>query len=156
MSQESAIWPQGMPPENITLVLKLFTILDDSSDDSGQRLADEIFISDGRIKNGMHTFSGKAAEHGVLEIAGSRKKAWDAWSTRKHSILRVYSRSQEATDDILFLGTLAATFPNGKSATGEFCARIIFGLSDTQETRIKWFEVWADATPFVTAMNMKD
>ena len=60
MSQESAIWPQGMPPENITLVLKLFTILDDSSDDSGQRLADEIFTSDGRITNGMHTFSGKA------------------------------------------------------------------------------------------------
>jgi len=46
-------------------------------------------------------------------------------------------------DDILFMGTLAATFPNGKSATGEFCARIIFGLSDTTETRIKSFEVWA-------------
>ncbi|KAE9380923.1 hypothetical protein N431DRAFT_323871 [Stipitochalara longipes BDJ] len=150
MSQESGIWQQGVPPENRALVLKLFTILDDSSDDSGQRLADEVFTSDGRIKNGMHAFSGKA------EIACSRKKAWDAWSTRKHSVLRVYSRSPEAMDDILFLGTLAATFPNGKSATGEFCARIIFGLSDIQETRIKSFEVWADATPFVTAMTMKD
>ncbi|KAN0105021.1 hypothetical protein V8E51_010766 [Hyaloscypha variabilis] len=149
MSQESAIWPQGMPPEKSALLLKLFTILDDSSDDSGQRLADQVFTSDGRIKNGTHVFSG------TVEIAGSRKRAWDAWSTRKHSVLRVYSRSQEAADDILFLGSLAATFPNGRSATGEFCARIIFGFSEAQETRIKSFEVWADATPFVTA-TMKD
>ena len=60
MSQEYAIWPTGMAPENSALVLKLFSILDDSSEDSGQRLADEIFTSDGRIKNGMHSFSGKA------------------------------------------------------------------------------------------------
>jgi len=58
MSQESAIWPQGMPPEKSALLLKLFTILDDSSDDSGQRLADQVFTSDGRIKNGTHVFSG--------------------------------------------------------------------------------------------------
>lgn len=60
MSKKSAVWPiEGFPSANSALVLKLFSILDDSSPESGQRLVDEIFTSDGRMKNGMHSFSGK-------------------------------------------------------------------------------------------------
>ncbi|KAL5324122.1 hypothetical protein ACEPPN_008665 [Leptodophora sp. 'Broadleaf-Isolate-01'] len=128
----------------MALVLKMFSIFDDSSENSGQRLADEIFTNDGQIKN---------------EISACRQNAWASWSTRKHSVLRVYSRSEDSAktmDDILFLGSLAATFPNGESATGEFCARIVFAnLESAEETNIKSYEVWADSTPFLTAMNKK-
>jgi hypothetical protein len=71
MSHESGIWPQGMPLGNINLILRLFTILDDSSDDSGQRLADEIFTIDGRIKNGINAFSGQAGMLILSNCAGS-------------------------------------------------------------------------------------
>lgn len=154
----------------MALVLKMFSIFDDSSENSGQRLADEIFTNDGQIKNGKQSFSGKAGKsvHSAYpyslsfflqwrtfrqltmclsEISACRQNAWASWSTRKHSVLRVYSRSEDSAktmDDILFLGSLAATFPNGESATGEFCARIVFAnLESAEETNIKSYEVWA-------------
>ncbi|KAH9220910.1 hypothetical protein DL95DRAFT_30880 [Leptodontidium sp. 2 PMI_412] len=153
MSLQSSIWPQEIPSGKMALVLKMFSILDDSSENSSQRLADEIFANDGQIKNGKQSFSGKA------EISACRQNAWASWSARKHSVLRVYSRSEDSAktmDDILFLGSLAATFPNGESATGGFCARIVFAsLESAEETKIKSYEVWADSTPFLTAMNKK-
>jgi hypothetical protein len=76
-----------------------------------------------------------------LAISSSRRNAWDAWSSRKHSIQRVYQRDEKA-EDLLLLGKLAATFPNGTAAVGEFSARIVIEFSGN-EARFKSYEVWA-------------
>lgn len=41
------------------------------------------------------------------------------------------------------MGELAATFPNGNAATGQFCAQIIVDGPDSPDPRIGSYEVWA-------------
>ncbi|KAH7407319.1 hypothetical protein BKA64DRAFT_666291 [Cadophora sp. MPI-SDFR-AT-0126] len=70
MSPQNTIWPHTISPSKRSLVLKLFSLLDSSSADSGPRLANEIFTPDGRIKNGTQSFTGRAGttSHKILVI----------------------------------------------------------------------------------------
>ncbi|MCJ1303256.1 hypothetical protein MMC08_006064 [Hypocenomyce scalaris] len=147
MASDGPVWPPlGFPTPVKDLIIKFFGLADDKSPEAGPRLAEEVFTSSAIMKNGPKEFQGSD------EIARSREGAWKHFQSRRHTILKVYTQSEKA-DDILLLGELTAEFKNGNSATGQFCARIVVGGPETAKPQFRHYEVWADQTPFVSAMK---
>lgn len=54
----------------------------------------------------------------------------------------------ESVNELLLIGELFATFPNGESATGESIARTVLYLPNFGESRIKSYEVEAVSIVF--------
>lgn len=146
MSQTSP-WPEHPIPEPVKeLILHFFSLADTKSEDSGARIAKDTFSSQGVLKNGPKSFTGHD------EIIAWRRGAWDVFTSRKHTVLKVYTQSDKA-DDILLTGSLEASLTNGASATGHFCARVMVDGASTDSPKISLYEVWADQTPFVNAIK---
>ncbi|OCK79054.1 hypothetical protein K432DRAFT_355638 [Lepidopterella palustris CBS 459.81] len=140
------VWPAGFPTPVKDVILLFFSLADDKSSTAGPRLADEVFTPTGLMKNGAAKFEGTA------EISKSREKAWDAYESRKHSVIKVFTHGDKA-DDLVVLGSLDAGFKNGKSAVGGFCVRIKVEGAEGSKPRLGLYEVFADHGPFVAAMK---
>lgn len=61
---------------------------------------------------------------------------------RKHEVLRVYS-SKPDFSDILIVAKLYAKFKNGKEATDEFIANIIFKGDTSKDPKGSLYTIWA-------------
>ncbi|KAH6955738.1 hypothetical protein BKA56DRAFT_603571 [Ilyonectria sp. MPI-CAGE-AT-0026] len=132
----SAEWPLISISSAVKdLVQTYFGLMDDPSDTVGDRLADELFTSDGRIVAGSHATSG------TEELRKSRVNVWKAIATRRHEVRRVYAFSDKG-DDILLVGHVIMGLRNQQEVGGEFAARMTFDLSDPSKPKLKLYQVW--------------
>ncbi|KAF2491272.1 hypothetical protein BU16DRAFT_564979 [Lophium mytilinum] len=147
---ENTEWPTATPVPEVqkTIIDTLFNLLDDKSAGVGDKLADEIFTSDGILHGGAGTAKGTDA------IRHARDNAWKIIHTRRHKVLRVYVHDAEAKD-LLIVGHVTMGFPNGKENAGEFTARILFVAPETEggKPKIKDYNVWADTAPLSKAIQ---
>jgi len=62
--------------------------------------------------------------------------------SRKHSVLRVYTSNPDFSD-LLLIGSLSAKFKNGKEATDEFVARLVFKGDTSIDPKGSLYQIWA-------------
>ncbi|KAI5460726.1 hypothetical protein BGZ63DRAFT_425212 [Mariannaea sp. PMI_226] len=114
----ASVWPLiDIPVEIKQLVVHFFSLADSKADDSGERLAAEVFISDGIFMLADGTFSG------TDEIRGCRKHAWDTITFRRHEVFKIYINDAGGTDLIL-IGQLHMKTSDGASLNRQFVARM--------------------------------
>lgn len=91
----------------------------------------------------------KARDLTVEEIAASRSDAWDFVNSRKHTLLGVYTRTQDFSD-IVVLGGLQMEFKNGAKVDSEFSAQIIFDIDGSGSVKAKSWKIFAVSDWFRT------
>ncbi|KAH6700645.1 hypothetical protein BKA61DRAFT_740901 [Leptodontidium sp. MPI-SDFR-AT-0119] len=141
-------WPSTSPsPQIKALIDQFFLLLDSDSLDTGDRLAETIFMPDGTMVG-----PGGAAE-GSEAIRRSRDEAWKLVKTRRHTVIRVYAHDAQSLD-LLLLGHVKMELANGKDVAGDFTARITLVAEDASQTpKIKLYQVWADSAPMKKALQ---
>ncbi|PMD33510.1 hypothetical protein L207DRAFT_535531 [Hyaloscypha variabilis F] len=144
MTLTNTIWPSHIlaPPEVKQWLSDLYEIVDSKGDDSATKLA-ALFADNGT----MHGMSGQAVGR-----EASRKEAWRAITSRKHTVLRVYSASEDFSN-ILIIGNLVAGLNNGRQVDTEFIAQIDLEGVGEGKPRAKLYKVWGDSAPWVKAMS---
>lgn len=159
-SIEATEWPAiAMSTEAKTLIETFFTLMDDTSDGVGDKLADEIFTHDGILCGGLGAavgttgttsdcpiFTDACADHlnyfVASEIRKCRQNAWDLIKVRHHVVKKVYVHDKEAMD-LMLIGNVEMVLKNEKSISGEFTARILFSNGIDQKKRIQTYQVWS-------------
>ncbi|VUC32627.1 unnamed protein product [Clonostachys rosea] len=149
-SIDSATWPEGViiPTEVKILIERFFQTVDTNRDDAGDILADELFDENGVAYFGAHPFRGPE------EIRKSRAHAWDAIETRKHKVLRVYTRAPDC-NDLLFVAHVAMGLKNGKSVDGEFVGRFTISNAESKGPKLSLYQVWGDTSALRAALEEK-
>ncbi|RGP80777.1 fungal specific transcription factor [Fusarium longipes] len=84
--------------------------------------------------------SKKASGHG--EITTLREGMWDAVSSRKHTLDKVYSFGS-GTNQVMLNGTVALELKNGGSAEIEWAGRMELEANDGKH-RLKFYQVYLD------------
>ncbi|KAJ4176886.1 hypothetical protein NW759_017486 [Fusarium solani] len=129
------------------MIDRFFNTLDSTDADAGDRLADEIFTQDGKLKLGGKWLVGSNA------IRRSRDNMWNAITSRRHVIVKVYSSQADACDDLLLLGNNTIQVRSGKTVQFDFVARIRLEGPNSSDPRIKSCETWADSAPVKEALQ---
>jgi hypothetical protein len=78
---------------------------------------------------------------GVLEIKESRTKAWEHVASRYHSIVKVFSATNDGSD-LLMIGKAVLVLKNGKKLEGDFLARVVIEGITTSDQRMSFFQAW--------------
>ncbi|KAK4937362.1 hypothetical protein LTR10_021971 [Elasticomyces elasticus] len=137
-----AEWPSIQIPHPVKeQVDKFFSIMDTKAPEAGDRLAEEIFASDG-VMDGHHRAEGTEA------LRRCRDNAWKVIQSRRHELLKVYTDSKTA-EDLLVLGQVTAGYHSGEKKRGEFTARIRLVDTQTRHPKITLYKVWMDASAMV-------
>ncbi|KAJ4169266.1 hypothetical protein NW754_001350 [Fusarium falciforme] len=129
------------------MIDRFFNTLDSTDADAGDRLADEIFTQDGKLKLGGKWLVGSDA------IRRSRDNVWNAITSRRHVIVKVYSSQADTCDDLLLLGNNTIQVRSGKTVQFNFVARIGLEGLNSSDLRIKSCETWADSAPVKEALQ---
>ncbi|KAH7133892.1 hypothetical protein EDB81DRAFT_887701 [Dactylonectria macrodidyma] len=170
---ENTKWPAAaLSDEAKTQIDKFFSLLDDPSDGVGNKLADEIFTTDGSLHGGGGTANGSAgtkapslphiksnmtskadrtSQSPSPEIRKSRENAWKLIKVRHHVIQKVYAYDSDAAD-VMLIGTVEMVLQNDRKVKGEFTGQIVFDGSGDR-TRIK---VYQDSAPLLKALRGED
>ncbi|EXF79117.1 hypothetical protein CFIO01_09514 [Colletotrichum fioriniae PJ7] len=126
-----------------SLIAAFYELVDSKAEDSGNRLATEIFSNEAIFISPSGTFSGNA------EISKCREGAWSLVTLRRHSISKAFasieSKDTISRTELVLLGSVYMNFVNGKSLNSPFAAHIIIGSSTLAlaEPRIEFMEVFS-------------
>ncbi|KAF9887167.1 hypothetical protein FE257_010421 [Aspergillus nanangensis] len=132
---DTTIWPRPLPSAEIRdLIDRLFLLTDTRTEDVGERLAKDVFTTDGRFMLPYGTFEGAA------EISQSRKDAWASVKSRRHVVSKVYLNDAHSTDLIL-IGSLAMEALDGVKSNMEFVARVNFELGGLSGARVREYRI---------------
>ncbi|KAH7385830.1 hypothetical protein BKA66DRAFT_569663 [Pyrenochaeta sp. MPI-SDFR-AT-0127] len=113
-------WPAfSTSVEAKALIEKFFSLMDDPNEGVGDKLADELFTSDGILR------AAAGAATGSSEIRKSREHAWNVIKKRRHSVQTVYSHDAECSD-LMVIGVVEMDLTNGISVDASFTARFLF------------------------------
>ena len=74
-STDTAIWPTATPPSTVQLFDLLFTLVDTKSETTGERLAEEVFKSDGIFMATSGSFQGHDGTCCTLKSASPNTNA---------------------------------------------------------------------------------
>jgi hypothetical protein len=154
---EQCVWPESHVTEEVKSLLGLFFWLADTkADDSGRRMAEEVFTPKGIIQTSQQ-FQGSEGERTPrqhiyhqahyqliirVEIIASRDHAWDHVQGRKHSIFRVYTRDLSGLDLMLDGQVTMCLKKNDKKLTIPMSIRIV-AEGGPQGHRISYMRVFA-------------
>ncbi|KAI8939892.1 hypothetical protein NX059_003621 [Plenodomus lindquistii] len=139
-------WPKFDVPDAIrALIEKFFTLMDDSGPGVGDKLADEVFTSDGVLVASAGTTRGSS------EIRKCRDNAWSVIKKRRHTVRTVYIHDPECSD-LMLIGDAEMGLADARSVNMQFTARIITGGDASSAPRIKMYQVWADTAAFAKAL----
>ncbi|CAH0019787.1 unnamed protein product [Clonostachys rhizophaga] len=132
---DTTTWPEGLtiPVEVKSLIERFFETVDTNRDDAGDILADQLFAEDGVAYFGAHPFRG-------LDVWNP---CMDTIETRKHKILRVYTRAPDC-NDLLFVAHVTMGLKNGKNVDGEFVGRFTISNREPQGPKLSLYQVWGD------------
>ena len=151
----STAWPSTGISTNVKqLIDHFFSLVDNKADDSGQKIAKEVFTDDGKFFATSGNFEGSAGMNYVYEvllkrlksdvvnsaeIAKSRATAWESVSSRRHELAKVYGNDTEGLD-LIMIGALTVEKEGAKS-THEFVARCLLDDSNSRKPRIRHYQV---------------
>jgi len=137
-------WPDLELPKNLAPFLdKFFGILDNDTEDAGQRLVDEIFADDGEFATHSKPFKGRQE---ILNCCADR---WASVKERLHVIDKVYTASKDGSDLLVIGHARQVLRINDIEVTGELIGRITLEKVGTDDMRIKFFKVWGDSGPML-------
>ncbi|KEF51077.1 uncharacterized protein A1O9_12859 [Exophiala aquamarina CBS 119918] len=125
----STDWPSLPPSQSVqALIDRFFNLLDSTSSNVGDMLAEEVFAVDAKAQFGLHAFEGQY-----------------------HS-QEVYSHD-ESGSDLLFLAYVEMDLKNGMRVEGEFTGRCVIADVQASTPKLKLYSIWADSAPLVLALK---
>ena len=152
-TEKEGVWPSGAPQGVRDVVTLFFSLADDRREGVGERLAKEVFTSDGVFAGTVGKFQGSAGEESMrlaptptltqtnIELARCRDNAWTKVATRHHEIQRVYVNDAQGLE-IIVIGTMTASTHEGTKSNHGFMARAV--LSDIKsQPKISMYRVLA-------------
>jgi hypothetical protein len=165
-STSSTEWPRAVSVSDKakTTIDTLFSLLDDTSETAGDKLAEDVFTHDGVMESSTGKVEGKEGteitfptikvdkiKQSLIQataIRRSRDNAWKVVRSRRHELLRVYAHDSAALD-LLAIGQVTAGLPNNKTVTAEFTTRIILVDEGNSGPKIKSYLLWAVSEPLL-------
>jgi hypothetical protein len=178
----STEWPSyTIRKETKQLIANLFSALDDTGSRAGDRLADEVFATDG-VFEGTHGARGtegiyysfrkipcirtsrtttyrcheelpEANINYDVELRRCRDNAWKVIRKRRHEIQKIYVANAEAAD-LLLLGRVGAELNSGKTITSEFAARLVIDNADITLPKVKLYQVFLVSYEVVQTLQL--
>ncbi|OCK78476.1 hypothetical protein K432DRAFT_332005 [Lepidopterella palustris CBS 459.81] len=150
LATDKTEWPEKPLASNIKpFIDTFFDILDNNTEDAGERLAKEIFATDGYFGTASKGYTGSE------EIAGCCGDRWAMVKNRAHYIDKVYTCNEEGSD-LLMIGHSSQDLKIADiHYEGELIARMILEKVGTPNMRIKYFRVWGDSGPLMKLLGEK-
>ncbi|KAF2808131.1 uncharacterized protein BDZ99DRAFT_534054 [Mytilinidion resinicola] len=141
-------WPSiGVAPSTKQLLDDFFVILDEDTPDAGEKLATRIFTPDGTFITSSEKFTG------FDEIKVSREHAYDVVKERVHTLIKVYTSTDDGSDLLAIGDASIVLHKNDIKIAGNLIARIVLKDVGTDNVRIKYFQVWGDSGPMIKALQ---
>ncbi|KAH8812892.1 hypothetical protein F5884DRAFT_899111 [Xylogone sp. PMI_703] len=144
-----AEWPSDIPaPQPVVEWLStLFALLDLKEPDVPEKVA-ALYTDDAEV----HSAAGIAI--GKEEIIAARKNSWALMDTRRHDLLRVYTKKADFSDLILVCN-FTALLKTGNAVSEEFIVNLIFRGDTSTNPKGCLYKIWSDKTGFMKALGYK-
>ncbi|KAH8695283.1 hypothetical protein BGW36DRAFT_360987 [Talaromyces proteolyticus] len=130
-------WPSTEVPQPVKdLIAKFMEVGDTKSDEAGHQLGYEVFVPNGKIKVNKRVIDGAEA------IAATHRDQMASIKGRRHQVHKVYT-CNEATDDLILIGSVERYLHDGRTLETDFAARLVIENASSENPQLSLFNAWS-------------